>query len=187
MNENALTKATKQELDKLNNLFDKYGTNKKVPKGKQIIVRGEKSDFFFYVKKGGFKSYISRGDRDYILGFSFVGFIDCCPYALFSKNTNTYTLEAYTESEIIKVSLNNLEKFIKENIGFDKFIQSLLIDYINVVENTLFDLVSKTAEERYIDLCKNYGEVLDLISLSDMAKYLGITQERLSRIRKKMT
>jgi hypothetical protein len=85
MNQHSLTKATEKELAQLDSLLEKYGTKKNVPKGKQIIIQGEKSDFFFFVEKEGFKSYISRGDRDYILGFSFAQYIDCCPFFYFLK------------------------------------------------------------------------------------------------------
>jgi CRP/FNR family transcriptional regulator, anaerobic regulatory protein len=185
MNHSTVTIANEQELSQLKTLFEQYGIKKQVPKGKQVIQQGERSDFFFYVTKGGFKSYISRGDREYILGFSFKDHIDCCPYSLFSNNLNTYTLEAYTDSEIIKVSLSDLERFTKGTADFEKYVKKSLIDYIGEIENTLFVLVSKTAEERYISLCKEYGEEVKQLSLTDVAKYLGISLERLSRIRKK--
>jgi CRP/FNR family transcriptional regulator, anaerobic regulatory protein len=185
MNQSSLINTTDQELIQLEKLLAKHGTKKLIPKGKQIIQEGEKSTFFFFVVSGGFKSYISRDDREYILGFSFKDHLDCCPYSLFSSNLNAYTLEAFTDSEIIKVSITDLEKFTKETVGFEDFIQKALIDYIGIIENTLFDLISKTAEERYLDICKEYKAEINLISLSDLAKYLGVSLERLSRIRKK--
>lgn len=185
MNQTAFINATIPELDQLKTLLEKYGTKKQIASGHQIIKQGEKSTFFFFVEKGGFKSFLSRGDREYILGFSFKDFIDCCPYSLFSNKLNTYTIEAYTDSEIIKVSLADLEKYTQETIGFEKYIHKSLIDYIGVIEDTWFDLVSKTAEERYMALCKTYPSEIEFISLTDLAKYLGVTLERLSRIRKK--
>jgi CRP/FNR family transcriptional regulator, anaerobic regulatory protein len=185
MNQSSITNSSEQELALLKILLLKYGTKKKVAKGKQIIAQGEKSTFFFYVVKGGFRSYISRGDREYILGFSFKDNIDCCPYSLFSNNLNTYTLEAYIDSEIIKVSLSDLQKFTKEKKDFEEYIHKSLVDYIGIIENTLFDLISKTAEERYLSLCKEYEADIQQITLTDLAKYLGVSLERLSRIRKK--
>lgn len=185
MNQSSLATANAAELEQLKTLLEKNGTKKLVPKNTLIIRQGESSSFFFYVVKGGFKSFISKGDREYILGFSFKDNIDCCPYSLFSGSFNTYNLEAYVDSEIIKVSFSDLEKFIEKEVGFDDFIKKMLVEYINVVEVTLFDLVSKSAEERYLDLSSRSKNEIDLISLSDLAKYLGITLERLSRIRKK--
>jgi CRP/FNR family transcriptional regulator, anaerobic regulatory protein len=177
---------TLKEEKQFEELLSKYGVVKKIDKGVKIIKEGEKSDFFFFVVRGGFKSYISKGDREFILGFSFNENVDCCPYSFFSSQKNTYTLEAYVDSEIIKVRMSDLEKFVLEEDGFENFIKKSLVNYIGNIETTLFDLTSKTAEERYIDLIENYKNYIELISLSDIAKYLGVTLERLSRIRKKM-
>jgi CRP/FNR family transcriptional regulator, anaerobic regulatory protein len=185
MENKTLKEASEKNLSELNLLLENFGTRKKVAKGKCVINEGEKSDFFFYVTKGGFKSYIIKGDREYILGFSFANFLDGCPHSLFSNTKNTYTLEAYVDSEIIKVSLSQLNNFIKDHRDFQQFVQNILVDYINHVESILFDLISKTAEERYLELLTEHGNKIELISLTDLAKYLGISLERLSRIRKK--
>jgi CRP/FNR family transcriptional regulator, anaerobic regulatory protein len=185
MENKILSEASEKNLSELNLLLENFGTRKKISKGKCIINEGEKSNFFFYVIKGGFKSYIIKGNREYILGFSFDNHLDGCPHSLFSNTKNTYTLEAYVESEIIKVSLSDLNNFIEDHKEFQQFIQNILIDYIDQIETILFDLISKTAEERYLELMTKKGKSLELISLSDLAKYLGISLERLSRIRKK--
>jgi CRP/FNR family transcriptional regulator, anaerobic regulatory protein len=177
---------TIKEQQQFEQLLALYGAQKTIPKGKQMVSEGEKSNFFFYIIEGGFKSYITKGDREYILGFSFADDVDACPYALFGGHANTYTLEAFMDSEIIKIRKTDLDNFCRANEGFENFVQKSLIDYIGLVEVTLFDLISKTAEERYIDLRKNFQSQIEKISLSDIAKYLGVTQERLSRIRKKI-
>jgi CRP-like cAMP-binding protein len=44
----------------------------------------------------------------------------------------------------------------------------------------------RTAEERYVSLMSNYPAILQRVSLGQIASYLGITQETLSRIRGKI-
>jgi CRP-like cAMP-binding protein len=44
----------------------------------------------------------------------------------------------------------------------------------------------RSAEERYTTLISNYPEILQRVSLGQIASYLGITQETLSRIRGKI-
>jgi len=44
-----------------------------------------------------------------------------------------------------------------------------------------------TSEERYDKLIRDYPEVLQRVSLTDIASYLGISRETLSRIRRKIT
>ena len=48
------------------------------------------------------------------------------------------------------------------------------------------EFLTKTAEERYLDLLKNRPELLQRIHQKHIASYLGITTQSLSRIRKKI-
>ena len=42
---------------------------------------------------------------------------------------------------------------------------------------------TKTAEERYNELIKNYPDIFQRAKLKDISSYLGIAQQSLSRIR----
>ena len=58
-------------------------------------------------------------------------------------------------------------------------------EYCKILEERSFSLQTQSAEQRYNDLLKNQPEVLQRVSLGHIASYLGISQETLSRIRKK--
>jgi CRP-like cAMP-binding protein len=53
------------------------------------------------------------------------------------------------------------------------------------LEERSFSLQTHSAEERYNDFLKREPEAILRISLGHIASYLGISQETLSRIRKK--
>ena len=48
-------------------------------------------------------------------------------------------------------------------------------------------LLTKTAEDRYLDLFKEEPRLLQQISLKYIASYIGITPQALSRIRKRIS
>jgi len=48
------------------------------------------------------------------------------------------------------------------------------------------ELMTKTAEQRYLDIITDRPELLDRISQKHIASYLGITSQSLSRIRRKV-
>tara|TARA_S200000501_G_scaffold290755_1_gene275846 strand:- start:225 stop:392 length:168 start_codon:yes stop_codon:yes gene_type:complete len=48
-------------------------------------------------------------------------------------------------------------------------------------------LITKSAEERYVDLVKNHPKIIQSISLKMIASYLGITDVALSRIRSRLS
>jgi hypothetical protein len=56
-------------------------------------------------------------------------------------------------------------------------------EYIKM-EKRIFILQKESAEKRYEDLLNNQPLYLQLIPLSYLSSYLGITQRHLSRVRK---
>jgi len=43
-------------------------------------------------------------------------------------------------------------------------------------------LITKTPEERYVDLVKSHNEIINSVQLKEIASYLGINAVTLSRI-----
>ena len=58
-------------------------------------------------------------------------------------------------------------------------------EYCKILEERIMSLHTKSAEQRYQTLLREQPEVSQRVSLGHIASYLGITQETLSRIRKK--
>jgi len=54
-----------------------------------------------------------------------------------------------------------------------------------ILEERITSLHTESAEERYQSLVTNHPHLLQRLSLGHIASYLGITQETLSRIRKR--
>jgi hypothetical protein len=48
------------------------------------------------------------------------------------------------------------------------------------------DFLTKSAEERYIELLSKRVDIIKMVSVNKIAKYLGIHPDSLSRIRKKI-
>jgi CRP/FNR family transcriptional regulator, cyclic AMP receptor protein len=54
----------------------------------------------------------------------------------------------------------------------------------SVLESRFYATVAHSAEERYLDFLKRYPNIPQRVSQVQIASYLGITPESLSRIRK---
>jgi CRP-like cAMP-binding protein len=52
--------------------------------------------------------------------------------------------------------------------------------------NRINEALSSSAEERYIKFTKTYPKLLELVPQNQIASYLGITPQSLSRIRKEL-
>ena len=55
------------------------------------------------------------------------------------------------------------------------------------LQRRMIDNLSKTADQRYLDLIEKYPQLLQRLTNLQIAAYLGISHEFLSKIRKKLS
>lgn len=87
------------------------------------------------------------------------------------------------KSTVLRISKTNIETLKKTPIGSMLFLTGEENSTIEKLSQQI-ELMTKSAEERYLDLIKNRPEVLQRIHQKHIASYLGITTQSLSRIRK---
>ncbi|WP_269235564.1 Crp/Fnr family transcriptional regulator [Flavobacterium flavigenum] len=105
-------------------------------------------------------------------------------YVNFEANTiSSEYLQAATKCKLIVFSKQDWEEISQTIAGWENIKNKMF-------QNCLFQksrkgpVISQDATTRYLEFMKNYPSVLNRVSLSFTASYLGITQQSLSRIRK---
>lgn len=167
---------------KLFGSIQQIGSERSVKAGEAIVIPEEPAPFFFYVKSGIFKTIKMLDEQAHILGFTFKGDLDGDPATLLEPPIQSFSIIALTDSEIICCRWNDL----KENLGEENYLRVLnhfLIRYVHTLQNRLIESISVTAEQRYKDLITKHPKQILLIPQVDLASYLGITPQSLSRIR----
>ena len=92
---------------------------------------------------------------------------------------------ALEKSTVFRISQSNIEQLKKTPMGNMLFMIGSENDFKEKQKQHM-EFLTKTAEERYLDLVKNRPELLQRIHQKHIASYLGITTQSLSRIRKKI-
>ncbi len=165
-------------------IIHKIGKERVVKKGSSIIRNQSHPTFFFYIVEGTFKTSIVKNNKSYVLGFTFTDDVDCCPTSLLKGFANNFTIEAVQESTVLICDLKDFKKACTPD-KYTLITNNIMANYISILENRLIEVMSLTAEERYLQLIQLRPGLLQEISLAHIASYLGITRERLSRIRSK--
>ncbi|WP_026762928.1 Crp/Fnr family transcriptional regulator [Sediminibacterium salmoneum] len=164
-------------------VIERIGKPRIVKKGEVLIREGKCSTFFFYIKSGAFKTSIVRNDKSYILGFTLNGDIDCCPSSLLKNIKNNFSIEAISDSDVLICDFKDFKNICSPE-KFNSITNNIMANYIRILENRVIEAISLTAEDRYNYLLENNPLIIKSIPLSLIASYLGITKERLSRIRR---
>ena len=165
-------------------MIEQLGTKKSYKKNEYILAEGQKCDFFFFVVAGIFRAYRYVGDKEVTLGFSFSSDIDTCPYSYVNDLPSLDIIHAINNTSVIKVNKADYLDYTSKH-KLPDLTNQLLGSYIEVLTQRLISFRLHTAEKNYMDLLARNPKELNKIPLSYLASYLGVSLERVSRIRKK--
>jgi CRP/FNR family transcriptional regulator, anaerobic regulatory protein len=163
-----------------------FGKLKNLKKGTFIVEKGELCAKFFLIQEGIFRTFRETNEIEYTTGFSFKGDFDTSPFSFYYEVPATETIEAITDATVLVFDRQDFWEITKNNPILQKGIYLLLAGYIELLEDRLHQNRSMTAQERYLQLIEDQPQEVKKISLGFIASFLGITKERLSRIRRNM-
>ena len=177
------------DLETLREFCKREGEAVTYRKGDQLEREGDPARWLAFVTEGCFK-YVTHGisdDREHITWFSFQGeFVVDYPTFLYGRPSQT-TIEAMMPSRVIRVTGQQLEQF------FDQSKETMKLRAI-IAEHILFqfrsrylDLHCTTARERYEMLMQRCPGIVDHLALQDIASFLNVTPQTISKIRKEIT
>lgn len=105
--------------------------------------------------------------------------------SLLTGKPSPIEIVALEKSRLLRISKSNMETLKKTPMGSMLFLAGEENTTIEK-QSQQIEIMTKSAEERYLNLMKNRPEILQRIHQKHIASYLGITTQSLSRIRKKI-
>jgi CRP-like cAMP-binding protein len=151
-------------------------------KDDRFIREGQKSGLIAYVERGAFRHLVRHTDgvTEKIAGYSFVGDF-LADFTQFQQTHSAVSVEAIRQSEIYVMPFEELAPHVSWELRY-RIAESARAD----VYGRLLLLYRNIPEERYMGLIEHYPDILNEVSLREIASFLKITPETLSRIRKKV-
>ena len=105
--------------------------------------------------------------------------------SLFTGKSSPVEIVSLENSKLLRISKSNIEKLKKTPIGSMLFLAGEQNSNVEK-QNQQIEILTKSAQERYIDLIKKQPEIIQRVHQKHIASYLGITTQSLSRIRKNL-
>jgi len=100
---------------------------------------------------------------------------------------STLNIDALEDTVVLQIGLDDLILLYKQSPIFDRIFRVLIENgYIHLQERLLQN-ISSTAEERYEAFLERYPHLINRISQVQIAAFLGVTPEFLSRLRNQRT
>ena len=156
-------------------------------KGDFFLKKGQIVSSLFIIETGLVRAFYLKDDCEINSWFGFENIILGSVFPIFYDQPSSESiqfLEETTYHYILSKDLNELYRRFPEmnTIG-----RKMTEEYCVILEERINSLQTQTAEERHHTLLRNEPSATQRISLGNIASYLGIKPETLSRIRKKQS
>jgi len=190
-----MTELLKQNINKhislSNNEMEEFCSlfQHRIIKKKNFLLReGEVCDFEGFVAKGLFRVYhIDQNGFEQVLYFAMEDWWITDMDSFTNQRPSQLFIEALEDSEVLLISKKDKE-FAYENIPTIEKLFRIMTQKTHIaLQRRMIDNLSKTADQRYIDFIEKYPGLSQRLSNIQIAAYLGISHEFLSKIRKKIS
>lgn len=156
-------------------------------KGDFLIKEGAIPKSSFFVVKGLVRKFRTKEAEEFTIDF--YGAQESV-YSVSSSSDpkpSKFSLECLEDSRISVVSFEKEQEIYKRFPRFERMCRETTEKSLMVYQEKFANYLSSSPEERYLDLLDNRSDLLDRVPQYQLASYLGVKPESLSRIRKRIS
>lgn len=151
------------------------------------LQHGDTCQYFDFVVRGCLRLYKVGDDGVYhVLQFATENHWISDLTSFHKKTKSTLNIDALEDTVVLRISYEDLIDLYIKAPKFDRIFRVLLENHFMQQQERIGQLFSSTAEERYQSFLETYPQLQNRLSQVQIAAYLGITPEFLSRIRNRM-
>ncbi len=153
--------------------------------GEFVLMAGDVCNYHFFVEKGLLRSYtVDPGGKEHIIQFApenwFIG--DRGSY--YFREPSEINIRAIEPTDVVMFDQLFVEKAMCTSASYSMFNERLLQNHIRQLQSRINQLLSASAEQRYVHFIETYFNLTLRVPQWMIASYLGVTPESLSRVRR---
>ncbi|QXP73815.1 Crp/Fnr family transcriptional regulator [Tenacibaculum sp. AHE15PA] len=174
---------TKLDLERFNEALNKVS----ISKGQFLLKPGTTVKHEYFVIKGCLKAYyLDDKGSSHIIQFAienwWVGDFD----AFYNKISSKLYIEAIEDSELLAINYDSLQNIYDKAPIFERYFRILTTQAFISQRKRILSTLEKNTQERYLEFCTSYPKIEDRVPNYDIANYLGVSPENLSRVRQQI-
>ena len=147
------------------------------------LQQGDICKYSAFILTGVLRGFtIDTNGFEHVLSFAPIGWWMADMYSLISKKPGTLNIEAIEKTNVLLLSKTNQELLYKQVPAFERFFRIITENSLVAYQQRLMDNLSLSAEDRYNNFCKRYPTLINTLPKKDIATYIGVTPEFLSRM-----
>ena len=172
---------------------DRQALSKNLPvrtfqKGDHLLRQGASYRECYHVFKGCIRQYfLDDDDNEKTVAFFTEGDTAALLDADALQKPSPYFWECAEESTVLVGDLTRESDILERYPALQKLIRSMLEENLGKSQASLSAFISSSPEQRYLNLVRTRPQLLKRVPQYQIASFLGITAESLSRIRKRLS
>ena len=160
---------------------------REVIKNSMLLEEGKVSTEFYFVLQGGIRLFYRHNANEKTAFFYFENtFVSS--YESFTKQIPArHCLQAVEDTTVAVITFEIAYRLIALFPKFEFLARVMMEEELIVYQEIISTFVTLSAEERYLHLLESNSQILHRIPQYQLATYLGVSAETLSRIRKRIS
>lgn len=153
-------------------------------KNELLLEYGAVANRLFFINRGCLRLYYCNDDQSIITRFmAFENTFLTSIVSFISREPSAEYIQAVETSELLVITYEDFSYLRKTIPGWDNMYIYILEYGLTVITSKLGNLLTQSAAERYRNLLKNDPQLIQRLSNSNLASYLNISPETLSRLK----
>lgn len=172
----ALSNPCKSEMIKLSKLHT-------VDKSEILVKEGQKAGKLYFIINGCIKVFYNKDGRNVTDWFAFENEFVCSINSFFLDIPSPHYIQTLERTTFLELSKEDVFMLTEKHHCFETLSRKVVTLIMLKLQKRIVSLQFESAKQKYEYLINERKDILQRASLSDIASFLGITLETLSRIR----
>jgi CRP-like cAMP-binding protein len=155
------------------------------PKNQLLLRAGEVAEHVFFVNQGILRHFFVDGKNDGTVWFSFENDLVTDVGSFITRQPSIHNILTITEAEVLALRHADLQKLYAQHQVWERFGRLTTEQYLIGQIERGYSLLHKSATEKYEELLAHHPKIVQHVPLHQIASFIGVSFETLSRIRAK--
>jgi CRP-like cAMP-binding protein len=158
-----------------------------VAKGKFLLMPGTHVKHEYFVINGCLKAYyLDKKGNKLVIQFAIENWWVGDFEAFYNHVPSRLYIEAIEDSQLLSINYDALQQLYKDAPIFERYFRILTTNAFVSQRERILSTLEKNTKERYLEFCASYPNIEDRVANYDIANYLGVSPENLSRVRRQL-
>jgi CRP-like cAMP-binding protein len=174
---------TEEETDFFTSLLKLRSLRKR----QYLVQAGDVCRYECFVNSGCLRTYsIDDKGQEHVVQFAIEDWWTSDLYSFLTQTPAAYHIEALEDSELVLLDKASYDQLLENVPKFDRMFRVIIQNAFIAQQRRILEDMSLPAHERYVLFLQRYPQFEQRLPQHQIASYLGITPESLSRIRKQL-